>query len=140
MIDRDNLVEKIEKTKLEKIPGTLDTWEKNIYLENNKVVIVGYKLEEPFEAKKSGEEVIRTYYWYWELRDSQTWEILKENHDYNFSFCESDMGTWSDEDQVEDFVGDIREKDICKWSEQDWIEDISEDIAREVLLWLKNYN
>jgi hypothetical protein len=137
MIDKEELVDKIEKTELEKLLGTEDVWEKNIYLDNNKALIVGYRLEETFEEPKPGKEVIKTYYWYWELRNSQTWEILYENHDQDFNFCESDLDSWGDEDRVEDIVGDITEEDVCKWSEQDWIEDISNNIAEEVIMWLK---
>ncbi|AXV36926.1 MAG: hypothetical protein CIT01_01240 [Methanobacterium sp. BRmetb2] len=138
MINKEELVEKIENTDLEKLPGTEDIWEKNIYLNNKKVLIVGYKVEEPSEYIEPGKEVVKTYYWYWELRNSQTWEILYENHDQNFNFCESDLDSWGDEDRVEDVVGDIDEEDVCKWSEQDLIKDISEDIADEVMIWLKS--
>lgn len=136
MVDKKELVDKIEKTELEKIQGSMDVWEKHIYL-NSKVLIVGYKEEETSDKPDSEEETVKTYYWYWELRDSQSWDLLFDNRNKDFSFCESQIGTYSDQDRVEDVVGNIDEKEICKWSEKDWIEDISENIADEVLEWLK---
>lgn len=136
MVDKKELVDKIEKTELEKIQGSMDVWEKHIYL-NSKVLIVGYKEEETSDKPDSEEETVKTYYWYWELRDSQSWDLLFDNQNKDFSFCESQIGTYSDQDRMEDVVGDIDEKEICKWSEKDWIEDISENIAGEVLEWLK---
>jgi hypothetical protein len=136
MIDKKELIDKIEKTELEKVQGDKDVWEKHIYLDNNNVLIVGYAEEEASDKPDSEEETVKNYYWYWELRDSQTWDILFENHDKVFSFCESEMGTYSDQDRVEDVVGDIDEAEVCSWSEKDQIEDISEDIANKVLEWL----
>ncbi len=137
MIGKDELVEKIENTKLERMQNIRDSYEKRIYLDDDNVLIVGYNQEEEFENLDPEEENVRNFYWFWELRDSQTWDLLSENQDKSFNFCESDVGGWSDNDRVEDVVGDIAEEDVCKWSEQDWIEDISEDIADEVLSWLK---
>ena len=140
MIDKKELIDKIEKTELEKMQGDKDVWEKYIYLDNNNVLIVGYEEEEVSDKPDSEEETVKIYYWYWELRDSQTWDILFENHDKVFSFCESEMGTYSDQDRMEDVVGDIDEAEVCSWSEKDWIEDISEDIANKVLEWLATSN
>jgi hypothetical protein len=138
MISKEELVDKIENTKLERMPDSEDTYEKRIYLDDDNVLIVGYSKEERFEDINPEEETVMNFYWFWELRNSQTWDLLFENQDKNFNFCESDVGGWSDNDRVEDVVGGIGEEDVCKWSEQDWIEDISENIAEEVLDWLKN--
>jgi hypothetical protein len=139
MISKEELVDKIENTKLERIQNIIDSYEKRIYLDDDKVLIVGYSQEEKFEEIDPEEETVRNYYWFWELRDSQNWDLLFENQDRSYSFCESEVGGWSDNDRVEDVVGDIAEEDVCKWSEQDWIEDISEYIADEVLVWLKTF-
>ena len=137
MISKEEIVDKIENTKLERIQSIMDSYEKKIYLDDDKVLIVGYTLEEKFGERNPEEETIRNYYWFWELRDSQSWDLLFENQDKSYNFCESDVGGWSDNDRVEDVIGDIAGEDVCKWSEQDWIEDISENIADEVLVWLK---
>ena len=136
MIDKKELVNKIEKTELEKVQGTKDIWEKHIYLNDDNILIVGYEEEEAFDKQDTDEETVKNYYWYWELRNSQTWDILFDDHDRDFSFCESEMGGYTDQDRIEDVVGDIDEGEVCKWSEKDWIEDISEYIADEVLGWL----
>lgn len=137
MMDKEELVDRIEETELEKVQRERGSWEKHIYLEDDKVIIVGYEEEESFNEHNSGEEVVKNYYWYWELRDSGNWDVLYDNHDKEFSFCESNVGEYTDQDRVEDIVGDIEEENVCTWSEQDWIEDISEDIADEVLEWLE---
>jgi hypothetical protein len=136
MIEKEELVDLIEKAELERMQGEKDVWEKHIYLEDNSVLIVGYEEEEVNVKPDPEEETIKNYYWYWELRDSQTWDVLFENHNKVFSFCESEMGTYSDQERVEDVVGDIDEGNVCAWSEKDLIEDISEDIADKVLEWL----
>lgn len=138
MMGKNKLVEKIEETELERLQGQKDVWEKHIYLEDDKVVIVGYEEEESFDSENAGEETVKNYYWYWEVRDSKNWNVLFDNHDKDFSFCESVMGDYTDQDRVEDIVGDIEEENVCTWSEQDWIEDISEEIADEVFEWLDN--
>ncbi|MEN6330162.1 MAG: hypothetical protein ABFC91_07715 [Methanobacteriaceae archaeon] len=136
MIGKKELVDLIEESELEKKQGAKDVWEKHIYLDDDNVLIVGYEEEEVTDKQDPEEETVKTYYWYWELRDSQTWNMIFENHDQKFSFCESEMGTYSDQDRVEDVVGDIDEAQVCTWSEKDLIEDISEDIAERVLVWL----
>ena len=138
MIGKDKLVERIEETELERAQIGKDVWEKHIYLENDNVLIVGYEEEESFDEQNPGEEIVKNYYWYWELRDSVNWEVLFDNHDKEFSFCESVVGEFADQDRVEDRVADIEEEDVCTWSEQDCIEDISEDIADETVEWLEN--
>lgn len=140
MIEKDELIDKIETTKLERKQNLSDSYEKNIYLDDDLILIVGYNQEESFEKVDQEEETVRNFVWYWEIRNSQTWEVIFENHDNNYSFCESTVGEWGDNDRVEDVVGDVAEEDVCKWSEQDLIEDISENIADEVLAWLKNMN
>ncbi len=137
MIEKDKLVERIEETELERAQIEKDVWEKHIFLEKDKVFIVGYEEEESFDEQKTGEEIVKNYYWYWELRDSGSWEVLFDNHDKEFSFCESNVGGYTDQDRVEDIVGDIEEEDVCTWSEQDWIEDISQEIAEEAIEWLE---
>ena len=138
MIGKKELVDLIENSESEKMQGDKDIWEKHIYLDNNNVLIVGYAEEEGTDKQDPEEETIKTYYWYWELRDSQEWDVIFENHDKIFSFCESEMGTYSDQDRMEYVVGDIDEAEICTWSEKDLIEDISEDIADKVLEWLSS--
>jgi len=137
MIGKEKLVERIEETELEKTHAGNDLWEKHIYM-GDKVLIVGYEKEETYNKPNPGEEIIKNYYWYWELRESANWNVLFDNHDKEFSFCESNVGGYTDQDRVEDLVGDIEEEDVCTWSEQDWIEDISEDIAEETIDWLKS--
>jgi hypothetical protein len=137
MITKEKLVDRIEETELEKVQGKKDIWEKHIYLEGDNVLIVGYEEEESFNDQNPGEETVKNYCWYWELRDSGNWDVLFDNHDKEFSFCESTVGGYTDQDRVEDIVGDIEEEDVCTWSEQDWIEDISEEIAAEVSEWLE---
>lgn len=136
LIDKKELVDMIENTELERMREDKDVWEKHIYLDDNIVLIVGYEEEEQTDKQDPEEETVKNYYWYWELRDTQKWDVLFENHDKVFSFCESEMGTYSDQERVEDIVGDIDEAEVCGWSEKDLIKDISEDIADKVLEWL----
>ena len=136
MIDKKELVNLIEKAELERMQADKDVWEKNIYLDDNNVLIVGYEEENVTDKQDPEEETVKNYYWYWELRDSQTWDVIFENHDKIFSFCESEMGTYSDQERMEDVVGDIDEAEVCKWSEKDLIKDISENIADKVIEWL----
>jgi len=138
MIDKKELVDMIEKAELKRIQADKDVWEKHIYLDDKNVLIIGYEKEEATEKQDPEEETVKNYYWFWELRDSQTWDVLFENHDKSFSFCESEIGTYSDQERVEDIVGDIDEAEVCGWSEKDLIKDISENIADEVLKWLAN--
>jgi hypothetical protein len=138
MIEKADLVEQIEKADLEITNSAKDTWEKKIYLDDEKVLIVGYEKEENFEKEDPEAETVTNFIWYWELRNSQSWELLFEDRNQKFSFCESEHGSLSDDDQIEDVVGDIDESNICTWSEQDYIEDISEEIADITLGWLKS--
>jgi hypothetical protein len=136
MIGKEELVDLIEKSELERLQGDKDIWEKHIYLDDDNVLIVGYQEEEASYKQDPEEETVKNYYWYWELRDSKTWELKFENHDKEYSFCESEMGSFSDQDSVKDIVGDIDEAEICKWEEQERIEDISDYIADKVMEWL----
>lgn len=137
MMDKEKLIDQIEETELEKVQQKQDSWEKHIYLKDDNILIVGYEEEESFKEQTPGEEIVKNYYWFWELRDSGNWNLLFDNHDKEFSFCESTVGEYTDQDRVEDLVGDIEEQDVCTWSEQDWIEDISEEIADEVIEWFE---
>ena len=136
MIDKKELVNLIEKAELERMQADKDVWEKHLYLDDKNVLIVGYEEEEVTDKQDPEEEIVKNYYWYWELRDSQTWDVIFENHDKIFSFCKSEMGTYSDQERLEDVVGDIDEAEVCGWSEKDLIKDISEYIADKVLEWL----
>ena len=138
MISKEELVDKIESTKLERTQELGDSYEKKIYLDDDIVLIVGYDKEEEFEKPDAEQETVKNFYWYWELRNSQTWDLLFENKDKSYTFCESGVETWTDDDRIDDIVGDIAEEDVCKWSEQDWIEDISEYIADEVVDWINS--
>lgn len=136
MIGKKELVDLIENQELESKQGDKDIWEKYIYLDDDNVLIVGYQEEEASYKQDPEEETVKNYYWYWELRDSKTWDLKFENHDKVYSFCESEMGSLSDQERLEDVVGDIDEAEICKWEEQERIEDLSEVIADKVLEWL----
>ncbi len=105
MMEKEKLVEKIENTDIEKISSKNDIWEKHIFLEKDKVLIVGYQQEESFSEMETTEESINTYYWYWELRNSVTWETLYANHDKEYSFCDSSVEI-SDGMEDVDVIGD----------------------------------
>ncbi len=135
MVEKDELMDMIINTPLEKVQGPKDLWEKHIYLEDEKVLVVGYGEEESFCEENTEEECVTTYSWYWELRNSETWELIQENHDTDLTFCSpSQKEPWSDEDTFEGY-GDIP-NDICTWSDQNRIEDIAEDIVEEVRGWM----
>lgn len=143
MINKEELIDIIENTKLERVPESEDTYEKRTYLDEDIILIVGYSKEDDLEdinTEEDVKELLLNFYWFWELRNSQTWDLLFENKEKNFNFCASAVGQWSDYDKVEDVIGDIAEVDVCKWSDQDKIKDISENIAEEVLSWLKSLN
>ncbi|MGF7118486.1 hypothetical protein [Methanobacterium oryzae] len=137
MVNKDKLMDRIITTDLEKVTGPKDNWEKYIDLDDGKTLIVGYKEEgkvcEGFN-ETSGEETkcAISYKWYWEIRDSETWDVLYENRDTDFGFCSEDLeGAWSDESTFED-VGDVPGTELCTWSNQDSIEDIAEDIVDDI--------
>ncbi|KAF5066273.1 hypothetical protein DSECCO2_265410 [anaerobic digester metagenome] len=118
-MDLDKLVEQIIDTEIEKIPGTEDKWEKHIYIKEN-VFIVGYKENEGFYDDNDDGTHVKSYSWYWELRNADTWDVLHENHDGDFTFCT-----------------DPKE---CTWSDQDLIEDIADVVAEESLRWFELEN
>ncbi|MDD1763313.1 MAG: hypothetical protein LUQ70_01190 [Methanobacteriaceae archaeon] len=83
MITKDELAERIMETELEKIPEKEEVYEKHIFLDDGKVLIVGYDRKESFCEDDPQEECGVTYFWYWELRDSENWDIIGENKDKN---------------------------------------------------------
>lgn len=115
-MDREELADKIIETTPEKLLGNKDIWELRVYLEN-KVLLVGYMENDDFcEGHPKGKSV-RYYSWYWELRDTESWELLHENHEGEFTFC--------------------TEPETCKLTDQDFLDDIADEIAEEVFEWLK---
>ena len=116
-MDFDKLVEEIIDTEIGKIPGNEDKWEKHIYIKEN-VLIVGYKKNEGFYG--DGGEGVESYAWYWELRNADTWDVLHENHDGDFTFC--------------------TDPEECTWSDQDLIEDIADEVAEESMRWMELEN
>jgi hypothetical protein len=137
MIDQDELADRIIETPLEKKSGSGDVWEKHVDLDDEKVLIVGYKDEENFCEDNTEEECVITYSWYWELRDSDTWDLIQENHGTDLTFCsETEKEPWSDESPFEE-VGDVPGNNICAFSEQNHVEDIVEDIISEITDCLK---
>ena len=56
MIEKDELIDKIETTKLERKQNLSDSYEKNIYLDDDLILIVGYNQEESFEKVDQEEE------------------------------------------------------------------------------------
>jgi hypothetical protein len=137
-LDTEELAERIIETELEKDPEKEDEYSKKIFLEDDKVLIVGYKREESYCEEDPQEECGITYYWYWELRENENWDLIEENTEKDYTFCvDSEENPWSDENTFDE-VGDVSGNSICTWSDQDRIEDIAEDIAREVLIWIKN--
>ena len=140
MVDRDKLIDMIINTDLEKVPGPKDNWEKHIYLNDSKVLIVGYEetgkicqgLTADLTSGGDEEKCAISYTWYWELRDSESWDILYENHDTDLGFCSEDLQkAWSDESTFED-IGDVPGTELCTWSDQNSIEDIAEDIIDDI--------
>ena len=73
-----------------------------------------------------------SYKWYWEIRDSKTWEVSYENRDTDLGFCSEELNeSWSDEGTFEE-AGDVPGTELCTWSNQDSIEDIAEDIFDDI--------
>lgn len=136
MVNKNEIVDLIISTPIEKIEGPEDVWEAHVEVEDEKTLVVGYKAEESFCEEETEDECVLTYAWYWELRNSETWDLIQENHDSDLSFCTpSEKEPWSDESTFEE-IGDISKSKICTWSDQNHIEDIAEDIADEVMEWL----
>jgi hypothetical protein len=139
MVNKDELTEMIINNDLEKVPGPKDVWEKYIDLDDGRVLIVGYqeegkvcegfnKTSDAYDEKKCA----ISYKWYWEIRDSETWEVSYENRDTDLGFCSEELNKpWSDESTFED-VGDVPGTELCTWSDQNNIEDIVEDILDDI--------
>jgi hypothetical protein len=137
MVEKEEVVDMILNTPIGKISGPEDMWEEHIDVEDEKVLIVGYKAGDNFCEEDMDEECVVIYSWYWELRNFETWDLLQENHDTDLSFCSpSEKEPWGDESTFEE-IGDISKSKICTWGEQNRIEDIAEDVAEEVLEWLR---
>jgi hypothetical protein len=137
MLAKDELVERITETELEKIPEKEEVYEKRIFLDDNKVLIVGYDIEESFCEEDPQEECGITYFWYWELRDSENWDLIGEYKDKDYTFCiDSEKDVWTDDSDYSG-EGSLSLTQMCTWSDQNHIEDIAEEIALEVLEWLE---
>lgn len=137
MVSKEELLDLILNTPLEKVTGPQDIWEQHIDIEDGKVLIVGYKAEDQFCEQNMDEECVVIYSWYWELRNSETWDLLQENHDTDLTFCTpSEKEPWSDESTFEE-IGDISNSNICTWGDQNRIEDIADDVVDDALEWLK---
>lgn len=137
MVGKEEIIDMIITTPIERIEDSEDVWEAHVEIEDGKMLVVGYKAEESFcEEEDTDKECLLTYSWYWELRNSETWDLQQENHDSDLSFCmPSQKDPWSDESTFDE-VGDISKSKICTWSDQNNIEDVAEDIADEVMEWL----
>jgi len=141
MVDKDILRDMIINNDLEKIPDLKDIWEKYIDLDDNKTLIVGYKeeskicqdgLNSDFTSGIENDKCAITYNWYWEVRESDTWDIVYENHDTDLGFCSEDLeDEWSDENTFED-IGEVPGTELCTWSDRNTIEDIVEDILDDI--------
>ena len=141
MVNKDELSDMIINTDLEKVDGPKDVWEKHIDLDDGKTLIVGYKeeskvcevLTKGLTSGMNEEKCAITYTWYWEIRNSETWDVLYENHDTDLSFCSEDLErAWSDESTFED-IGDVPGTELCTWSDQNNIEDIVDDIIDDII-------
>jgi hypothetical protein len=138
MMNKDEMIDLIVTTPIERIEGPIDVWESHIELDDHKTLIVGYKGEESFCEEETDEECVVTYSWYWELRNSENWDLIQENHDSDLTFCTpSQKDPWSDESTFEE-IGDLSSSKICTFSDQNHIEDIAEDIVDEIEDWLDN--
>ncbi len=139
MVNKDKLMDRIINTDLEKVTGPKDNWEKYIDLDDGKILIVGYKEEgkvcEGFNDTSNAYDEVKcaiSYKWYWEIRDSKTWEVSYENRDTDLGFCSEELNeSWSDEGTFEE-AGDVPGTELCTWSNQDSIEDIAEDIFDDI--------
>lgn len=138
MVNKDGIIDMIINAEIKRIEDSKDIYEAHIEVEDQKTLVIGYKSEENFcEEDTEDDECVITYSWYWELRNSETWDLLNENHDGDLSFCTpSEKNPWSDESTFEE-IGDLSKAKICAWSDQNHIEDVAEDIADEVTEWLE---
>ena len=64
MISKEELVDKIENTKLERMPDLGDSYEKRIYLDDDNVLIVGYNQEEKFDDDYETGKYAPGFYWH----------------------------------------------------------------------------
>lgn len=136
MMNKDEIIDMIVTTPIEKIDGPEDVWEAHIDLEDDKILVVGYKGEGEY-CEGIDEECMVTYSWYWELRKSDNWDLIQENRDRDLTFCTpSQKEPWSDENTFEE-IGDLSSAEICTFSDQNRIEDIAPDIADEITDWLR---
>lgn len=140
MVNEDELTDMIINIDLEKVQGPKDIWEKKIDLDEGKSLVVGYEeeskvcqgLTKDLTSGTDQEKCAITYKWYWEVRDSETWDVIYENHDTDLNFCSEDLQkTWSDESTFED-IGDVPGTELCTWSDQNNIDDIAEDIIDDI--------
>ncbi len=140
MVNEDELTDMIINMDLEKVQGPKDIWEKKIDLDEGKSLVVGYEeeskvcqgLTKDLTSGTDQEKCAITYSWYWEVRDSETWDVIYENHDTDLNFCSEDLQkAWSDESTFED-IGDVPGTELCTWSDQNNIEDIAEDIIDDI--------
>ena len=140
MVNEDELTDMIVNVDLEKVQGPKDIWEKKIDLDDGRSLVVGYEeeskvcqgLTKDLTSGTDEEKCAITYSWYWEVRDSETWDIIYENHDTDLGFCSEDLQkAWSDESTFEN-VGDVPGTELCTWSDQNSINDIVEDIIDDI--------
>ncbi len=140
MVNEDELTDMIVNTDLEKVQGPKDIWEKKIDLDGGRSLVVGYEeeskvcqgLTKDLTSGTDEEKCAITYSWYWEVRDSETWDVIYENHDTDLGFCSEDLQkAWSDESTFED-IGDVPGTELCTWSDQNGIDDIVEDIIDDI--------
>ena len=140
MVNEDELTDMIVNTDLEKVQAPKDIWEKKIDLDGGRSLVVGYEeeskvcqgLTKDLTSGTDEEKCAITYSWYWEVRDSETWDVIYENHDTDLGFCSEDLQrAWSDESTFED-IGDVPGTELCTWSDQNGIDDIVEDIIDDI--------
>ncbi|WP_424353834.1 hypothetical protein [Methanobacterium sp. MBAC-LM] len=140
MVNEDELTDMIVNIDLEKVDGPKDIWEKKIDLDDGRSLVVGYEeeskvcqgLTKDLTSGTDEEKCAITYSWYWEVRDSETWDVIYENHDTDLGFCSEDLQkAWSDESTFEN-VGDVPGTELCTWSDQNGIDDIVEDIIDDI--------
>jgi hypothetical protein len=140
MVNEDELTDMIINVDLEKVQGPKDIWEKKIDLDDGKSLVVGYEeeskvcqgLTKDLTSGTNEEKCAITYKWYWEVRNSETWDVIYENHDTDLNFCSEDLQrAWSDESTFED-IGDVPGTELCTWSDQNNIDDIAEDIIDDI--------
>ncbi len=141
MVDRDELSDMIINTDLVKVDGPKDIYEKHIELDDGKTLVVGYKeegktcvgLTKDLTSGMNEEKCVITYMWYWEIRDTENWDVIYENRETDLWFCSEDLErAWSDDSTFED-IGDVPGTELCTWSDRNTIEDIVEDIIDDVI-------